>query len=131
MKRITQSGFTIIELLVVILVVSVLSLVGISNVRSVRAERRDEARKTDINATFYQLEAFFEKNGYYPEKLDAALLKGIDPASLKDTKGVSLGDESSEYSYTPSACAEGKCRGFELSSTLEREATYVKQSLNK
>lgn len=130
MKRKNQAGFTIIELLVVVLVVSVLTLVGVSNIRSVRAERRDEARKTDVNAMYFQLEAFFEKNSYYPEKLDATTLAGIDPSSLKDTKGSTIGDPASEYTYTPENCSESKCKGYELSSTLEREATYAKQSLN-
>ena len=132
MKKLSKNnqGFTVIELLVFILVLAVLAVIGVTNIRSLRAENRDTSRKTDINAVYYQLESFYEKNGYYPEKIDAKTLAGIDPESLKDTDGKTINEEGGAYIYKPGSCTDAKCGRFELSVQLEREALYVKQSLN-
>lgn len=123
-------GFTVIELLVFILVLVTVAVVAISNVRSMKAENRDATNKSDINAIYYQLESYYEKNGNYPEKIDAATLKGIDPESLKDDLGKSVNEEGGLYTYKPAGCADGKCKSFELAAQLEKESPYIKQSLN-
>lgn len=130
MKRINKSGFTAIELLVFILLLTIIAAVAVANIRGLRADNRDNAAKTDINAIYYQLEAFHEANGYYPQKLSAKTLEGIDPESLKDQNGLEANQEGSIYSYKPQSCSESKCKSFELSTELEREATYTKLSLN-
>lgn len=126
-----QDGFTVIELLVFILVITTIAVIGISNVRTARAENRDTASKTDINAIFYQLEAFHERNGYYPENVDTKTLTGIDPQSLKDKNDITINQAGGAYVYKPASCAEAKCKSFELSTQLEKEAPFIKQSLNK
>ncbi|MFO0971176.1 MAG: type II secretion system protein [Candidatus Saccharimonadales bacterium] len=126
-----SQGFTIIELLVFIIVITAIAVVGISNIRTLRAQNRDTASKTDINAIYYQLESFHEKNGYYPEKVEAASLAGIDPESLKDKNNLEINAAGSTYAYKPAACVEAKCKSFELSAQLEKEAPFIKQSLNK
>ncbi len=133
MKRLQNNnqGFTVIELLVAILVLLVIAGVAVSNIRGLRADNRDEMRKRDINAIYYQLEAFHERSGYYPQKVSADTLKGLDPDSLKDANEVTLGQAGSEYTYQARGCKNGKCASFELSTELEREATYTKLSLNK
>ena len=80
---------------------------------------------------FYQLESFYEKNGYYPSTIDATQLKGIDPESLKDNNKLGVNQAGGTYTYKPLGCADGKCKSFELSTTLEKEAPFIKQSLNK
>lgn len=124
-------GFTVIELLVFITIVVAIAVLGVSNIRGLRAQNRDTASKTDINAIYYQLEAFYEKNGYYPEKVEAVNLAGIDPDSLKDKNNLEINSAGSTYSYKPANCAEAKCKSFELSTQLEKEAPFIKQSLNK
>lgn len=133
MKKIIRDsqGFTIIELLVAILVLTVLVVVAIANIRDIRAENRDTASKTDINAVFYQLEATHEREGFYPESLSADSLKGVDPESLKDNLGKAVNEEGGIYSYKPRSCTEGKCKSFELTVQLEKEAPFTKESLNK
>ena len=133
MKKLTNDnqGFTVIELLVVILVFIALAVVAVTNIRGLRAENRDTASKTDINAIYYQLESFFEKNDYYPEKLSVETLKGLDPESLKDDLGKTVNEEGGQYRYEPNTCAEQKCKSFTLTAQLDKEAPYTKQSLNK
>jgi prepilin-type N-terminal cleavage/methylation domain-containing protein len=132
MKKLSANsqGFTVIELLVVILVFVGVAVVAVTNVRNLKAEQRDTVSKADINAVYYQLESFYEKNGYYPEKIDAAALKGIDPESLKDDLGKTVNEDGGIYSYKGISCAETKCKRFELTAQLEKEATFMKQSLN-
>lgn len=126
-----SDGFTAIELLVfVVTLVLLVTLAGV-NIRSLRAQNRDSQRKTDISATYYQLEAFYEKNSYYPETIDTTTLKGIDPASLKDSEGKTFNQTTGEYTYKPVGCAEAKCKSYVLSATLEKEAPFTKESLNK
>ena len=132
MKKLQNNtaGFTAIELLVFILVLVIVAVVGISNIRALRAENRDAARKTDINATYYQLESFYEKNGYYPQKLTVSTLQGIDPESLKDTRGKSYNEPSSQYTYKTIGCTDQKCKSYTLTADLEKEAPFTKKSLN-
>jgi type II secretory pathway pseudopilin PulG len=130
-KLFTNSqGFTVIELLVFILVLVSITVVGVSNVRSLQAQNRDKASKTDINAVYYQLESYYEKNGHYPETIDVAALKGIDPESVKDDLGKKINEEGGNYTYKPTGCSESKCKRFELTTQLEKEAAYTKESLN-
>lgn len=128
--RLTSGGFTIIELLVVIAVFTGLATLGISNIRTLRAENRDETTKADINAIYYQLESYYEKNNHYPESISEDVLKGIDPESLKDKNGVSLNEEGSLYTYRSMNCSDKKCKRYDITGQLEREAPYTKQSLH-
>lgn len=128
-NRSAQSGFTIIELMVVIVFLSALSALALINIRGIRAENRDAERKGDINAVFFQLETFHQANGYYPATFDAKTLKGINPDALKDTVGRTFNEEGSQYNYRARGCNDTKCKSYELSAELEKEAPFIKQSL--
>ena len=124
-------GFTIIELLVFIVVITAITLVAASNIRDLRATNRDQASKMDINTISYKLEVFFEKNGYYPESIDTKNLQGLEPDNLKDRNGITINQTGSAYTFKPAGCAEARCKSFELKTMLEKEAPFIKQSLNK
>lgn len=128
-KHSAQDGFTIIELMVCIVVIAAISLFALTTIRSERAEKRDTQRKSDINATYYQLESFHEANSYYPQTITAKTLKGIDPESLLDSTGKTIDQAGSEYTYKPVGCAENKCKSYEIGTELEKEAPLLKQSL--
>lgn len=128
-NRVTQTGFTIIELMVAIVFLSALTALALINIRGIRAENRDTERKSDINAVFFQLETFHQANGYYPATFDIKTLKGIDPAALKDTVGRTFNEEGSEYRYRARDCNDTKCKSYELTADLEKEAPFTKQSL--
>lgn len=65
-----QSGFTIVELLIVIVIIGILATLVIVTFSGVQQKARDSERKTDINAIAGQLEAFYANKGYYPTKAD-------------------------------------------------------------
>lgn len=127
----SQAGFTVIELMVAILLVSVVSVLALNSIRTMRAEHRDDTKKSDINAIYFQLESFYEKTNYYPEKIDSKTLSGIDPESLKDEHGTNIGSDSAKYKYKPRDCAENKCKSYTLETDLDREDMYKKQSLHQ
>lgn len=65
-----QSGFTIVELLIVIVIIGILATLVIVTFSGVQQRARDSERKTDINAIAGQLEAFYATNGFYPPAAD-------------------------------------------------------------
>lgn len=65
-----QSGFTIVELLIVIVIIGILATLVIVTFSGVQQRARDSERKTDINAIAGQLEAFYATKGYYPTRAD-------------------------------------------------------------
>ena len=70
MKR-TQSGFTVIELIIVIVFLSAATILLLIQRGNLEAADRDDKRKTAINAMYYNLEeVFYAKNGYYPATID-------------------------------------------------------------
>lgn len=65
-----QSGFTIVELLIVIVIIGILATLVIVTFSGVQQRARDSERKTDINAVAGQLEAFYANKGFYPPRAD-------------------------------------------------------------
>jgi len=67
LKQKRQSGFTIVELLIVIIIIGILAGLVITQVLGRKTNRtRDTDRKNDINSVATQLEAYFAKTGGYP-----------------------------------------------------------------
>lgn len=123
----TSRGFTVIELIVVALLFSFASVIFFVQKASVESSARDEQRKTSINALYYGLEeVFYKENSYYPRTIGKDTLRSVDPASLKDTAGIQIGESASQYRYTPINCEGDKCQAYELRTTLENEADFIK-----
>lgn len=125
----TKSGFTIIELVIVIAFVAfALGLFFIQKI-NVDAMNRDKHRKIAINAMYYALEeGFFEKNGYYPETISEKNLTVIDPQLFTDPSGVVLGEPGCSYIYEAANCVDGQCKEYTLRATLEKEEDFIKKN---
>ena len=130
MKR---HGFTVVELLVAIVLLVAGGWLFFTEKASIDAVQRDAARKIAINAMYYNLEeVFYEKNTYYPITIDSKILRAMDPSLFTDPLGIKLGDTGSSYTYDAKECStDGRCGSYELRSTMEREADYVKTNRNK
>src|SRR3982751_4821398 len=92
-----QSGFTIVELLIVIVVIGILATLVIVTFTGIQQKARNSQRQTDINALDSHLEAYYAQTGSYPSFAvltssgwQAANMKGLDPAALVDPKGGNL-----------------------------------------
>jgi type II secretory pathway pseudopilin PulG len=128
----SQRGFTVLELIIVIVFLLLAGTVFYVQKRDLEVQSRDSQRKTSINAIYYNLEdVFYATNRAYPEHLTADLLKGLDPAVLKDPEGAAIGEQNSDYSYEPKDCTNGRCKSYTLRANLENEADFVKSSRNQ
>lgn len=126
-----QNGFTVLELIIAIILLAIAGTVFFIQKRDLEVAARDSARKTAINAIYYNLEDIYQPiNKAYPETLTADQLKGLDPTLLTDPNGVEVGSEGSNYRYEPKDCADGKCKSYTLTADLEHEADYIKTSRN-
>lgn len=125
MKR--SQGFTVIELIVVIAFLTLTTIVLFVQKGNLDANTRDSQRKTAINAMYFNLEeVFFEKNGYYPSKIDSKTLRAMDPALFTDPDGVKMGEPEANYRYEATNCNNDQCKSYSLRADLEKEADYVK-----
>jgi prepilin-type N-terminal cleavage/methylation domain-containing protein len=139
-----QSGFTIVELLIVIIVIGILATLVIVTFTGIQQKARDNQRQTDVAAVASHVEAFNAQNGYYPSLADlqdstfvSGNLKGLDPDALIDPKGTAIAGTASStaYGYATTGCtnttatsATNQCTGFTLTANLESGGTYVKKS---
>lgn len=129
MKRL--SGFTVIELVVVIVFASLATMILLYQKSNIEASQRDEDRKTAINAMYYNLEeVYYEKNGYYPATIDSKTLRAMDPTLFADPSGSKLGESGSDYRYDAINCQDDQCKGYKLQASLEKEADYIKTNRN-
>lgn len=126
-----KSGFTIIELLIVIVVIGILAGLVLNVFTGIQEDGRDAERKTDLEAVEGHLEAFAAKNGYYPADGDiddvtadatfiATNFEGLDTDALLDPTSLD------EYDYTasPASCdntAGNECSGYTLCADLEED----------
>ena len=66
-KRRRQSGFTLIELIVVMAILALLAALGLRSFRSSQIKGRDAQRKHDLSQLQRALEFYYNDNGAYPE----------------------------------------------------------------
>ena len=93
--RANQSGFTVIELVVVAVLLAVAGFLIFSQTNSLRIANEDSQRKTAINAMYYALEeVYFKQHGSYPASLTAETLPSVDPSLFTDPDGFTLGKEA-------------------------------------
>ena len=97
----TRKGFTVLELILAIVFVGIFVVLFFLQKESVEAMRRDENRKTSINAIYYALEeGYYADHGYYPENIESSdVLPWIDPNLFTDPLGVNLWDDGGNFSY--------------------------------
>lgn len=145
-----QSGFTIVELLIVIVVIGILAALVVTTFSGIQRKARNTERETDIKAVHGQLEAYYAQNNSYPalaQVQDATWrgtnLKGLDAEALKDPKAASGQDTPSatgsgtQYKYAPVSATDGACTTaandctkYELTATLEGGGSFTKTNLN-
>lgn len=126
-----KSGFTIIELSVLIVFLIAVGVIFFIQKIEIDAKNRDQTQKSAINSMYYSLEeSFYKTNKYYPEKIGEDNLKTMDPQLFTDPDGVNIGEAGSSYRYEPTDCKDGKCKKYTLRADLEKEDDFIKKSRN-
>lgn len=80
----SKSGFTIIELLVVLVVVSILLGITAFAYSKQQAESRSERRIIDAYTLMTEMDAYYQKHGNFPVTCD---MPGVNPVSLRTCTG--------------------------------------------
>ena len=78
----TKSGFTLVELIVVIAVLGMLAIIAIFNYLNIQSQARDEQRASDATVVAESLEKYFTDNGEYPSVSDVTNTNGNDVRQL-------------------------------------------------
>lgn len=124
-----QSGFTVIELLVVVVLFVLAGMFFLQQKSQIEQVDRDRQRKTAVNAFHYSLEeVYFKANGSYPRKIDEKTLPSVEPALFTDPTGIKVGAQGSNYHYDGLNCEGEACRSYTLRAELEAEDDFIKKS---
>jgi prepilin-type N-terminal cleavage/methylation domain-containing protein len=136
-----QSGFTIVELLIVIVVIGILVALVVTTFSGIQRKARNTERESDVKAIHSQLEAYFNEAGAYPalggsgdgindSSWRATNMKSLDAEALKDPKGTgqALCAEASDTCYGYAVGEDNAT--YTLTANLEGGGTYEKQNLN-
>jgi prepilin-type N-terminal cleavage/methylation domain-containing protein len=105
-----ESGFTIIELLIVIAIIGILATLVLTNFQGAQAKGRDTVRKNDINSLYQKLEEYYNEEGsYINEAITVAnastLFPGIDSGAVTDEDGKLIQTVFTDSATTPTAIA--------------------------
>ncbi len=126
-----SSGFTLMELLVVMAILGILITVGLTSYKSVQMKSRDARRKSDMRQIASALELYFNDKGRYPADDNAGNIMGCSTGDnqlctwgsvMKDASNtvymvVLPDDPVGTYNYYYDAFGAGK--GYQLYSRLE------------
>lgn len=135
----TKSGFTIVELLIVIVVIGILAAITIVAYNGIQGRARDTERTADIAQLHKALELFYAENNYYPAVSDvrdtsfrANQLKVsesiVTPPSSATTISYCWSSGPGAYCYVGRASSGGsfdctaageRCIGYTLSYRLD------------
>lgn len=109
-----STGFTLIEVLLVIAIIGVLAVIAIPQVLSYRSRSIDAQMKSDLRNAAVAVESYFAKRSVYP-----ASISEVDGFGFQPTSGVTLTlNIVSPNSYTITAAKPGGTRAsFTFTST--------------
>lgn len=118
----SKTGFTLIELVIVVSIIAVLSGVSLFALSGARESGRDARRRSDLSQIASGLELYKADFNYYPDSITAGgSLSGGGNTYIQVIPSDPTG---SAYAYTPApfSCS-GNCMRFCVWATLEETTT--------
>ncbi|HUA13168.1 MAG TPA: type II secretion system protein [Candidatus Sulfotelmatobacter sp.] len=106
-----ESGFTIVELLIVLVVIGILTLLVVSTYSGIQAKSRNTTRQHRLENLQSQIEAFYSQNGYYPNLTDLNS-PSWRTTNMKNLNQVNLVDPSSNCDPSKQSCLGGSPSGI-------------------
>jgi prepilin-type N-terminal cleavage/methylation domain-containing protein len=145
-----QSGFTIVELLIVIVVIGILAALVITTYTGIQAKARNGQRQSDLKSLRTHIEAYFSQEGHYPSLADMndsswvgtnlpSLDKNalVDPSNTSQSSQLASSPTAHQYSYQPSDDSNASCEGADtncskyiLTATYEGSGTLALNNLD-
>lgn len=107
-----KSGFTFIEILVVVTIIGMLTLMGVANFRVANQKARDGRRKGDLEQIRAALEIYRSDENVYP--LTAAGLAVLNPTYMGEINDPS---NNQVYYYESNGLTYTVCAALELGGT--------------
>ena len=126
MKNNSRSGFTIIEMLVVIAIIGILSAIIITNLTSSKAKARDAKRVSDLAQIQLALEQCFDRGNVYPSNLITTVPCG-GTLTLADFISTIPKDPTTLSDYGYAIMAGGL--DYTLHAKLENPSSVIKDGL--
>ncbi|MFA5934472.1 MAG: type II secretion system protein [Candidatus Paceibacterota bacterium] len=127
--KIKNSGFTLVEIVVVIGIMALLSTIIFTSFDGAKAKSRDQQRIADISTIQLALEIFFNKNKEYPKELSTLQEDGTFniPTAPNNSDGYG-------YYYFPIERIQGsdRCVSYHLWTKFENKSSFLdsKKSFN-
>ncbi len=113
-----QSGFTLLELLIVIAILGILSTLGVASLRGALAKGRDAKRKSDIKSLQTALELYYSDFSVYPDALST-----LAPTYIKEIPEDPTSTQT--YTFDHTDCSGGTItqanQRYLLTATLENQ----------
>ena len=128
-----KSGFTLIELMVVITIISLLTIVTVSQFQTAKKKANDVARKGDINAVSKSLQMYFNDYGFFPavNQIDLTTGATFEDGSVSPPyvymKKLPKENFLAAYPYCYKISADGKKYGLfaQLENTEDKECKGI------
>jgi general secretion pathway protein G len=121
-RRKQQSGFTLIELIVVVTIIGILAAVAVSNVKWAQTKARESALRHDLFEMRKSIDDYYADKQKYPESLQALAtehyLRGIpkDPitgkADWEEVQNSADPSDPNSVPTDPSASSENAAPGI-------------------
>lgn len=124
-EELNYSGFTLVEILVVITIISLLAITAIVSFSQIGKQSRDTRRKTDIEQVRTALEIYRNSNIYssYPSDINSLVTNSYLVSLPLDPK---TNQSYLTYSALPAGCDESNivCNSYIISGNLETGDVY-------
>jgi len=145
-----NSGFTVVEIIVVLLVIGVLATILIFTANGIDAKQDNNQRVATVKLISAKLETIFAQNGDYPTLSNIndtnwrqTYFKNLDPNTIRDPGDNSLiplfaaFPTKNRYAYQPLSLNNSTCDNktiacvqYILTATLTGGGTFSQHSLN-